>query len=80
MPNLAEIYNNQQNKKPIEKKEQSSSQINLVIHMPEVSGLIRHLDLLYSRMIINDMNSQNNQNISWYNPGQGSVKQSDSVN
>ena len=83
--NLLDTYNKQYTKKPVEeKKEIQPKQVNLVLHMPEVSGLIKHLDLLYSKILINNMeqsNTQSNtQNISWFNPGQGSKSQSDSVN
>ena len=79
MHSLADIYNNQNKKNNIEKEKQSSPQINLVLHMPEVSNLIKHLDLLYSKIIINNMEQQNNKSISYFNPGQGAVRQSDQV-
>tara|TARA_Y100001972_G_scaffold125027_1_gene175410 strand:- start:676 stop:915 length:240 start_codon:yes stop_codon:yes gene_type:complete len=79
MNSLADIYNNQYKQKPVEKKEEpKQSQINLVLHMPEVGMLVRHLDLLYSKMMINQQ--QESQTISYFNPGQGAVKQSQSVN
>jgi hypothetical protein len=79
MNSLADIYNNQYKQKPVEKKEEpKQSQINLVLHMPEVGMLVRHLDLLYSKMMINQQ--QESQTISYFNPGQGSKSQSDSVN
>tara|TARA_R100000808_G_scaffold1496_1_gene6764 strand:+ start:1535 stop:1774 length:240 start_codon:yes stop_codon:yes gene_type:complete len=79
MHSLADIYNKQYKQKPVEKKEEpNQSQINLVLHMPEVGMLIRHLDLLYSKMMINQQ--QESQTISYFNPGQGAVKQSQSVN
>ena len=82
MHSLAEIYNNQyreSEKPPKQKQEQSkSAQVNLVLHMPEMGMLVRHLDLLYSRMMINQQ--QDSQTVSWFNPGQGAVKQSQSVN
>ena len=78
MNTLADIYNNQQSQQPVEKKEEpKQAQINLVLHMPEMGMLVRHLDLLYSKMIINQQ--QNSQQVSYFNPGQGSVKQSDQV-
>ena len=43
--------------------------------MPEVAMLIKHLDLLYTKMLMQDENKQAN----WFNPGQG-IKQSESVN
>ena len=46
--------------------------------MPEVGMLLKHLDLLYSKMMINQQ--QESQTVSWFNPGQGAVKQSQSVN
>ena len=82
MHSLAEIYNNQygDNEKPPEQKKEQpkSAQVNLVLHMPEMGMLVRHLDLLYSRMMINQQ--QDSQTVSWFNPGQGGVKQSESVN
>ena len=84
MVSLAEIYSNQYSKKesvnpPKQKEEEpKSNQINLVLHMPEMGMLVRHLDLLYSKMMINQQ--QDSQTISWFNPGQGAVKQSQSVN
>ena len=81
MHSLAEIYNNQyreSEKPPEQKKEQpKSAQVNLVLHMPEMGMLVRHLDLLYSRMMINQQ--RDSQTVSWFNPGQGAVKQSQSV-
>ena len=70
---LAEIYNKQNG---VEKKqEQPSPKKELVIHMPEVAMLIKHLDLLYTKMLMQDENKKAN----WFNPGQG-IKQSESVN
>ena len=79
---LAEIYNSQYkgSKNPPQQKQEKpkTAQVNVVLHMPEVGMLIRHLDLLYSKMMINQQ--QDTQTISWFNPGQGAVKQSQSVN
>ena len=69
---LAEIYNKQNS---IQKEEQPSSKKELVIHMPEVAMLIKHLDLLYTKMLMKDENKE----VSWFNNGQG-IKQSESVN
>ena len=69
---LAEIYNKQNS---IQKKEQPSSKKELVIHMPEVAMLIKHLDLLYTKMLMQDENKE----VSWFNNGQG-IKQSESIN
>ena len=70
---LAEIYSKQNN---LEKKqEQPSTKKELVIHMPEVAMLIKHLDLLYTKMLMQDENKE----VSWFNNGQG-IKQSESVN
>tara|TARA_R100001086_G_scaffold245320_2_gene176101 strand:+ start:48 stop:263 length:216 start_codon:yes stop_codon:yes gene_type:complete len=69
---LAEIYNKQNS---IQKEEQSSSKKELVIHMPEVAMLIKHLDLLYTKMLMQDENKE----VSWFNNGQG-IKQSESIN
>ena len=70
---LAEIYSKQNN---LEKKEeQPSLKKELVIHMPEVAMLIKHLDILYTKMLMQDENKE----VSWFNNGQG-IKQSESVN
>ena len=66
---LAEVYNKQyENKvsKPPEENKKESKQVNLVVHMPEISLLIKHLDLLYSKMLINE--EQKDGRVSWYNP------------
>jgi hypothetical protein len=39
------------NSKPKRAKKSSSKQINLTVHMPEVTQLIRHLDVLYTDMV-----------------------------
>ena len=87
---LAEIYNKQQNKKPMQNiskkpvENEPKKTKNIFLHLPEVGQLVKHLEVLYSSMIIQNMNRSNEgsmwDKISWYNPGQGSVKQSDSVN
>ena len=69
---LAEIYNKQNS---IQREKQPSSKKELVIHMPEVAMLIKHLDLLYTKMLMQDENKQ----VSWFNNGQG-IKQSESIN
>ena len=69
---LAEIYNKQNS---IQREEQPSSKKELVIHMPEVAMLIKHLDLLYTKMLMQDENKE----VSWFNNGQG-IKQSESIN
>ena len=70
---LAEIYNKQNS---VEKKEQQPSpKKELVIHMPEVAMLIKHLDLLYTKMLMQDETKE----VNWFNNGQG-IKQSESVN
>ena len=69
---LAEIYNKQNS---IQKEEQPSSKKELVIHMPEIAMLIKHLDLLYTKMLMQNENKE----VSWFNNGQG-IKQSESVN
>jgi len=70
---LAEIYSKQNRLE--KKKEEPSSKKELVIHMPEVAMLIKHLDLLYTKMLMQDENKE----VSWFNNGQG-IKQSESVN
>ena len=82
---LAERMNMQMQPTP----QPSSKQINVVLHMPEVAGLIRHLDMLYTKLIISNQQSSSQpmveilgrpyiQTRSWFNPGQG-IKQSAAV-
>jgi hypothetical protein len=70
---LAEIYNKQNSVQ--KKEEQPSPKKELVIHMPEVAMLIKHLDLLYTKMLMQDETKE----VNWFNNGQG-IKQSESVN
>lgn len=83
MASLAEVYNQSRGVRKAPEKPKSS-RLNIVFHMPEVKSLIRHLDVLYSSMIIQNMSRPSNdsmwETISWYSPGQGAVKQSQSVN
>ena len=87
--NLAEIYNKQQNSKSLnnnttQNNPKEAKNVNVVVHLPEVGGLIKHLEVLYSSMIVQNMNRGNQgsmwDKISWFSPGQGAVKQSQSVN
>ena len=86
---LAEAYKKQN---IVEKKENNfnKKEVNLVVHMPEVASLIKHLDLIYSKLI-NDQSRESEQQPmveilgkpyiqtrAWYNPGQG-IKQSEVV-
>ena len=86
MPSLAQLYNKQTKKPqaPQQPKQQSSKRMDIVFHMPEVKSLINHLNILYSSMIVSQMNTPSNnsmwEKVSWYSPGQGAVKQSQSVN
>jgi len=67
-------------------KSQVTNDINIVLHMPAVSSMIRHLDLLYSKLlekqepqedgdIVNILGKPHLRTRSWFNPGQG-IKQS----
>jgi hypothetical protein len=77
MHSLAEIYSSQykgSNNHPKQKQEQpKTAQVNVVLHMPEVAGLIRHLDLLYAKMLIGQQ--QETQTIGWYNHGDSRVRE-----
>ena len=74
---LAERMNMQMQPAP----QPRSKQINVVLHMPEVAGLIRHLDMLYTKLIISNQQSSSQpmveilgkpyiQTKSWFNQGQ----------
>ena len=68
-----DIYNSQYNK---EKKEKP-----VVVEVPQINSLLKHLDLLYSVVLKNQMQQQSDeQTIQYYNSGQGSKSQADSVN
>ena len=69
---LAEIYSKQNS---IKKEEKPSNKKEIVIHMPEVAMLIKHLDLLYTKMLMQDETKE----VNWFNNGQG-IKQSEGVN
>ena len=69
MHTLMDIYNS----KYKEKQQSSDSMI--------ITSLLKHLDLLYSVVLKNQMQEQlNEQSIQYYNTGQGSKSQADSVN
>tara|TARA_R100000656_G_C3906919_1_gene120012 strand:- start:175 stop:426 length:252 start_codon:yes stop_codon:yes gene_type:complete len=70
-------------------KSQVTNDINIVLHMPAVSSMIRHLDLLYSKLlqkqepqedgdIVDILGNPYLRTKSWFNPGQG-IKQSAAV-
>ena len=71
---LAEIYNKQNNFKKQEKPP-AKKQLNVVVHMPEVAGLIKHLDLLYTKMLMSGNQQQGSQQVSWYNHGDSRVRE-----
>ena len=67
-----DIYNNQYQKKDSK---------SLVVEVPQIDSLLKHLDLLYSIVLKKQMEQEQMQNtITYFNPGQGSKSQSDSVN
>jgi len=71
MHKLMDIYNAQykQEEKP------------LLVEMPQIASLLKHLDLLYSVVLKKQMENEMQQNtIHYYNSGQGSKSQADSVN
>tara|TARA_R110000796_G_scaffold33027_11_gene85998 strand:- start:1562 stop:1804 length:243 start_codon:yes stop_codon:yes gene_type:complete len=80
MNKLSEIYNNQYHHEKIDEKPEEDLGKKITIHMPEIADLIKHLNLLYFKMIIQKESENSNQQVSWFNSGQGSKDQSDSVN
>lgn len=74
---LEEIYNSQSNT-----EESPKSSNELIIRLPEIEKLIKHLDALYIKMLAqsNEESSESSENINWFNNGQGSKSQADSVN
>ena len=73
------------------KSKSSSQKVDVVFHMPEVLAMVRHLDMLYTKLIANKSAEQQSDNEgnplveilgkpyiqtrAWFNPGQG-IKQS----
>ena len=74
---LEEIYNSQSNT-----EESLKSSNELIIRIPEIEKLIKHLDALYIKILAqsNEESSESSENIGWFNNGQGSKSQGDSVN
>ena len=71
MHKLMDIYNAQykQEEKP------------LLVEMPQIVSLLKHLDLLYSVVLKKQMENEMQQDtIQYYNSGQGSKSQAGSVN
>jgi hypothetical protein len=70
MHSLADIYNNQY------KQEKT-----LIVEVPQINSLLKHLDLLYSMVLKKQIEQEKMQStISFFNSGQGSKSQADSVN
>ena len=59
------------------KKQSNQNSNNIVLHMPEVSQLIKHLDLLYTKLIMSNNQNQNQdyQQVGWYNHGDSRVRE-----
>ena len=77
---LEEIYNSQSNT-----QESPKSSNELIIRVPEIEKLIKHLDALYIKMLAQSneespKSSESSESIGWFNNGQGSKSQADSVN
>ena len=72
MHTLMDIYNSQY---------KNTQEKPFVVEVPQITSLLKHLDLLYSIVLKNQMEEQSNeQTIQYYNAGQGSKSQADSVN
>ena len=53
----------------------------LLVEMPQIVSLLKHLDLLYSVVLKKQMENEMQQDtIQYYNSGQSSKSQADSVN
>jgi hypothetical protein len=51
------------------------------VEVPQIDSLLKHLDLLYSIVLKKQMEQEQMQNtVSYFNAGQGSKSQADSVN
>jgi len=77
---LSEIYS----------KQNQGNQSEIILRMPEVAGLIKHLDFMYAKLLSQESEESEDQPLveilgkpyiqtrSWFNPGQG-IKQSAAV-
>ena len=81
MPKLYDLVNSSKKRKqPYQPNNANVLEIppRIVLHMPEVAAMVRHLDMLYSGMMI-DGSAPGSQSmyesISWYNTGDSRVRE-----
>jgi len=81
MPKLYDLVNSAKKRKQLPQPNNANVLAvppRIVLHMPEVAAMVRHLDMLYSGMMI-DGSAPGSQSmyesISWYNTGDSRVRE-----
>ena len=75
MPTLYEMVNGSKRRKPSPPSGKANTIAvppKIVLHMPEVAAMVRHLDMLYSELMIDGSTPGSHSmydSISWYNTG-----------
>ena len=82
MPSLYELVNGQKRRRKSSSPNNNVNMIavppQIVLHMPEVAAMVRHLDMLYSGMMIDGSAPGSHSmydSISWYNTGDSRVRE-----
>jgi hypothetical protein len=81
MPKLYDLVNSAKKRKQPSKPNNVSMLAvppRIVLHMPEVAAMVRHLDMLYSGMMIDGAAPGSRsmyESISWYNTGDSRVRE-----
>ena len=82
MPSLYEMVNGQKRRGKPSSPNKNVNMLavppRIVLHMPEVAAMVRHLDMLYSGMMIDGQAPGSHSmydSISWYNTGDSRVRE-----
>ena len=82
MPSLYEMVNGQKRRRRPSSPNKNVNMIavppQIILHMPEVAAMVRHLDMLYSGMMIDGSAPGSHSmydSISWYNTGDSRVRE-----
>ena len=82
MPSLYEMVNGQKRRRKPSSPNKNVNMISvppqIILHMPEVAAMVRHLDMLYSGMMIDGSAPGSHSmydSISWYNTGDSRVRE-----
>ena len=82
MPTLYEMVNGAKRQQKPSQPKRGVSMLSvppkIVLHMPEVAAMVRHLDMLYSGLMIDGSAPGSHSmydSISWYNTGDSRVRE-----